>query len=388
MRTSYSALNTYKSCPLKFKYQEIDKIKTPKSKEAVFGAAVHESLKFMFKRNPLYPTIHEISGLFSSIWEERAVKINLPDDEKNLYKDEGIDILKNFYAKNQPWNFNTVDIESRFDFFIEDEKSKERHIIAGIIDRIDKTSENEYEIIDYKTANRMPSKSKIDEDLQMSIYQIGILERWPHIIPEKIKLSLYFLKHNEKISTLRNNTNISKTKKTLISLVNEILEKQKENNFPPTPSALCGWCGYKNLCPMWKHEIIKNQKSKIQSQNEIDEVIKEYLILKKTEQQNKKRLTELQKLIHEFMDNKNMERVFGESEYITRRIKETLHYDIEKTREILEPLGKFQEILKIDETGLNKLIPKLPKEIREKFKEIIKETKIAKTLTVSKIKFP
>lgn len=387
MRTSYSALNSYKSCPLKFKYQELDKIKTPKSKEAVFGAAVHESLRFMFKRNPLYPTIHEISSFFSNIWTERASKINLSDEETNLYKEDGLEILKNFYNKNQPWNFNAVDIESRFNFSIEDKKNKEYHIISGIIDRIDKISENEYEIIDYKTANRMPSKAKIDDDLQMSIYQIGILDRWPHIIPEKIKLSLYFLKHNEKISTSRNNADIIKTKNALILLINEILEKQKENSFEPIPSALCDWCGYKDLCPMWKHQYknfsIPNSQF---SKEELDKIINEYINLKITEQKSKKRIAELQKLIHDFMDNEKVERVFGEKEYITRKIKETSHYDTEKTREILEPLGMFKKILKVDETVLNKLIPKLPKEIQERFKEIIKETKTTKTLTVSKIK--
>lgn len=388
MRISYSALAAYKSCPLKFKYQEIDKIKTPKSKEAVFGAAVHESLRFMFKRNPLYPTIHEILDFFYNIWAERSVKINLSEEETNFYKEDGLEILKNFYGKNQPWNFNAVDLESRFNFFIDDEKSKERHTLAGIIDRIDKTSENEYEIIDYKTARRMPSKAKIDEDLQLSIYQLGILDRWPHLDPSKIKLSLYFLKHNEKISTSRNSANIAETKNTLISLINEILEKQKENNFPPTPSALCGWCGYKELCPMWKHEYnkIKSQKSKIQNQNEAENIIKEYVKLKDTEQKNKKKIAELQKLIHNFMDNENVERVFGEKEYITRHIKESVNYDTEKIKDILEPLGIFEKALKIDETALKKIIQKLPEESKEKFKEIIKTTKITKTLIVSKIK--
>ncbi|MEK7646921.1 MAG: PD-(D/E)XK nuclease family protein [Patescibacteria group bacterium] len=60
MRTSYSALDTYKTCPLKYKYQNIDKIKAPKNKEAVFGTVVHEALKFMFEKTPLYPTLDEV----------------------------------------------------------------------------------------------------------------------------------------------------------------------------------------------------------------------------------------------------------------------------------------------------------------------------------------
>src|SRR3989344_5451024 len=181
MRTSYSSLNTYKTCPLKYKYQEIDKIKTPKSKEAIFGASMHEALRYMFKKNPLFPTLSEIINFFSEIWNERSSKIEISEEEKTDYKTEGENLIKNFYKKNQPWNFNAVELESRFEFEIKDEKTGAAHTIAGIIDRLDKKIENEdgYEIIDYKTANKMPSQDTADRDLQMSIYHLGILKRWP-----------------------------------------------------------------------------------------------------------------------------------------------------------------------------------------------------------------
>ncbi|TSA57417.1 PD-(D/E)XK nuclease family protein, partial [bacterium] len=37
MRISYSSLENFKQCPLKYKFSQIDKIKEPKSKEAIFG---------------------------------------------------------------------------------------------------------------------------------------------------------------------------------------------------------------------------------------------------------------------------------------------------------------------------------------------------------------
>lgn len=390
MRTSYSALSTYKSCPLKYKHQEIDKIKVPKSKEAVFGAAMHEALRFCFQKNPLYPTLAEIINFFKENFSSRAEKTGLEGEERQIYEEEGAEIIEKFYKKNQPWNFNAVDMESRFNFSVRDDVAKEEHIIAGIIDRLDKIDDAEsgmYEIIDYKTAGRMPSQNSVDNDLQMSIYHLGILRRWPFLNPKNIKLSLYFLKHNEKISTLRDALDTEKTEKTLLSLINEILARQEKNDFSPTPSALCGWCGYKQICPMWKHEYdkVKSPNSKVKSE-EINEIINEYIDLKIGEQKNKKRLAELQTLLHEFMDSEQVERIFGKNEYITRKIKEAIKYELEKVREILEPLGMFKEILKIDETLLNKIIAKLPEGTKRKFEEIVKETKITKTLTISKIK--
>ena len=70
MHTSYSALDTYKTCPLKYKYQEIDKRKTPKRVEAIFGTVVHSALKYMFLRDPLYPALDEVIDFYTRKWKE------------------------------------------------------------------------------------------------------------------------------------------------------------------------------------------------------------------------------------------------------------------------------------------------------------------------------
>ena len=387
MRTSYSALNTYKTCPLKFKYQEIDKIRVPKSVEAVFGSSVHETLKYMFSPSPLYPTLDEIINFFNERWSLRSEKMELKKEEKDFHYNNGITILRNFYRKNQPWNFNVVDLESRFEVLVEDEKTKENHTLAGIIDRIDKPSDSMYEIIDYKTASRMPSQDAIDKDLQMSVYHLGLLKRWPRLSADNIKLSFYFLKHGEKISTGRTNDMMPKTKFTVISTIREIQERLKKNDFSPTPSALCNWCGYRPRCPMWSHLYKETQSSKRKAQDGIEEVIKEYFGLKEDEQKNKKRLAELQAVIHRYLDQENLERIFGESGYITRTVKSLPYYDLEQAREILGPLGRWNELLKIDERRLEKLVLKLPFEVQQKFKDIVKEVKITKTLNTAKKSF-
>lgn len=197
MRTSYSSLSTYQQCPLKYKFQEIDRIRVPKGLEAIFGNIVHNCLKFMFEHTPLYPTLDEIINRFSNLWQDKELPEIRPEEEKAYYED-GISILKNFYRLNRPWNFDVLDLESRFEVLIPDPNTQENHILAGIIDRIDKISDGNFEIIDYKTSRRMPAQDTLDKDLQMSIYHLGILKRWPHFKPENIKLSLYFLKHRRK----------------------------------------------------------------------------------------------------------------------------------------------------------------------------------------------
>ena len=170
MRTSYSSIETYNQCPQKYKFQEIDRIRVSRSKEAIFGTLVHDSLKFMFQKDPLFPTPDEVINYFRGKWP--GTDVFSSDSESSIFLQEGIKMLKNFYQKNSPWNFSVIDLESHFEAPIE-AKNGAVHILAGKIDRIDKVSDGEYEIIDYKTGKRMPSQDNLNNDLQLSFYSFS-----------------------------------------------------------------------------------------------------------------------------------------------------------------------------------------------------------------------
>lgn len=375
MRTSYSALETFKSCPLKYKYEQIDKIRAPKSIEQIFGGSVHSALKYMFERKPLYPTLNQAIDFFRNIW---------PGGEKEEeYFKEGMILLEKFYKHNQPWNFNVVDLESRFEVGLEEPKTGEKHVLAGIIDRIDK-NDAAYEIIDYKTSRKMPDQQSIDNDFQMSIYHLGLMKRWPHLDPNKIKLSFYYLKHGEKISTSRSAEQLEGTKKYIFKTIGEITEKIKDNyNFPPYPSGLCDYCGYRQMCPMWKH--LYDQKYAKLDDSQAKEIVKEYFELKQQNEKNDERLDELKAIVCGFMDDQKIDRVFGEQGYLTRRVQERYSYDLEKIKEVLEPVGKWQEILSADEKKLEKILSSLSNDLQEKILSLRNKKQIT-TLTSSKKK--
>lgn len=354
----------------------------------IFGTAVHSALNFMFERTPLYPTLDEIIDFFCVKWDEETQIFSDEEfaEKKKAYREEGVALLKNFYKKNQPWNFNAIDLETRFEVELDDQKSGEKHLLTGIIDRIDKNMDDEsYEIIDYKTSKKMPAQDIVDKDLQLSIYHMGLLKRWPHLDPRKIKLSLYFVKHGEKISTSRSGKQLEETKQLVLKTIDEINERvERGNDFPPHPSALCDWCGYRKMCPMWKH-LYQSQTSEIKSQKDMEPIIKEYFDIKEQNQKNKERLDELKTVIYGFMDDQKIERVFGESGYVTRTARESASYDMEKAKEILEPINKWKDILVADEKKLEKLLEELPKDTQEKLLAL-RSTKKITTLTASKKK--
>ncbi len=392
MRTSYSAIETYKQCPQKYKFQDIDRIRTPKSKEALFGTAVHSALKFMFQKSPLFPTLDEVISYYRENWpaheafqaesKNDPLKIPVTEEEERAYFEEGVKMLRSFYEKNAPWNFNVVDLESRFEVLIEDEKTGKTHVLAGIIDRIDK-NQGEYEIIDYKTSKRMPSQDGVNSNLQLSLYSLGLQKRWPHIKPEDIKLTLYFVKHGEKLSTTATHEKTEATKKDILGTIREIETRiDEKKDFEPMPSALCNWCAFKPMCPAWKH-LYRNQKSNIKNQNEINAALKEYFQLRKTKQEHESRLEELQGQIRQYMEQENLTRVFGEEGYVSKKMQQRYEYDLEKIKALLSPLGKWEEILKADEIKLRKILLEIPEETRKEVENARRVSKEYPVLTAS-----
>ena len=96
--------------------------------------------------------------------------------------------------------------------------------IGGRVDRVDDLGSGEIEIVDYKTGATIPSQRDVDKNLQLSFYALAATK-----IPttpfgktsDKIKLSLYYLDEQEKISTTR-------TAKQLEDAVAEIIRVRDE----------------------------------------------------------------------------------------------------------------------------------------------------------------
>ena len=374
-KTSYSALETFKQCPQKYKFKIIDKIKVPKLKEAVFGNTIHETLKYFHSTSPVSPTLNDLLNYYKEIWNSEP----FDEQEDLIYFSEGVKMLKNYYQHflKEKDKFVVLDTESRFEIPIENPETGQKCTLVGIIDRIDKLSDGSIRVVDYKTTKRLPSQTEADKNLQFSLYCLAVLRRWPKLKeekPENIKLSFHYLKHNEILTTQRTQAQLKEVEEEVWQRISEI----EKSDFRPTPSVLCDWCGYKNICPMWKH---KYSEPKVEDQ-EVKQAIEEFLNLKEQNQKNNQRIKELKELINKYLDQQGLERVFSKLGYITRLSSIRYSYDLNKIKEILEPLGKWGEVITIDQEKLKKLLKLLPKKIQN---QIEKTKKIEKKYLILKI---
>lgn len=366
MRISYSAIETFKKCPQKYKFKEIDRLKEPPSLDAMFGAAIHDALQYFHSQKQLLsaqagPALENLLSYFSEKWSEKKEKLadrNLPDFQLQLIKQDAKNLLTNYYNDNKDKQLHIVALESKFEVPIK--HGDDFHILTGKIDRIDRLKDGSFEIIDYKTGRQLPSQDTVNENLQLAIYHLGLIAKWPEFESRNIKSTLYFLKHREKISAEKKTEDLTNTKDKLVKTIEEI----QNSKFNPIASPLCDFCGFKDTCPMWKHKTAVNNEQITVNENQIQQAITEFFELKDTISKNEKRLDELKSQINAFCDQNNLEQVFGDNGSIMRQLQQRYEYEPQKIQEILEPLGKWQEIMAVDSAKLKELQKSLPLHIR------------------------
>jgi len=383
MRISYSSLENFKQCPLKYKLSNIDKIKEPKSKEAIFGTYIHKVLKWFYQKDPNFPTLDLLLKYYRDYWPQKTEGFEWKDsEEEKSYFKEGIRMLEEFYNKNIPHKRSILDLETRFEVVIDEnpDKPNGKHILTGVIDRIDKLPDGTLEIIDYKTGKRMPSQRALDKNNQLSLYAIGLKSRWPRVKIKDLKLSLYFLKFNEKINTTRTDKDLEEAKNKIVNLIHKI----EKSNFEPHSSVLCGWCGYRNICPTWRH-FYENEEDQHLNNVDIKKTIDEYFVLKEKKEKLEEKLIELKDLIDVYCQQKGLKRVFGKNGYFNHTVYNKISYDISKLKEILEPLEKWDDVIEINTKKLKKILKEIPVDMRQKIKEIEKIDEEFKCLSINHI---
>lgn len=384
MRLSYSAISTYQKCPLSYKYLYVEKLPTKPSHYLSFGNSIHSALEFFYNvEKPVPYSLEELLGELDRVWLTDGYE---SDAQEREYKEKGRAILTQFYHDNLPSFAVPVAVEKRFylDF--------DGVTLSGVIDRIDRLENGDLEIIDYKTNGKLPPKTKINTDLQLPIYHMAA-EKLYGVAPKK--LTLYFLVPNKKVTAQKTKTDIARAQ----AAIHKVAEGIAGEQFAPLKNPLCPWCDFIEICPLHANDPIMLAKAakngKIsggktaataqakettsspqrvgalveikKSATEIEQVVDEYFALVEEIHANRTRLAELQRVIHDYCESNDVTSISGTRGRLDRRAQRTVHYNVEKLRELLEPRGLWDNIVDVDSRLLKELLddPASQEELRK-----------------------
>jgi len=377
---SHSKLGTFETCKLQYKFNYIDKVKVEQEDtvETFLGSRVHEALEKLYKDLKFQKvlSLKELLTYFNKLWKENwndAVKINKKDYSEENYRLMGKKYLADYYEGHKPFDKGKVLGLETVDF-LDLGNGYKFHVR---IDRLVDMGDGVYEVHDYKTNNSLPKQEYLDEDRQLAMYSLWVKKQFKDL--KKVMLVWHFLAFDKEMESSRSASQLEDLKKDVLKRIKE-LENCKE--FPANKTALCGWCNFESICPLFKHELDLEEKSVNEFlKDDGVKLVNEYAITKKNldiiKKEAEEKLDKLKEALIEFSKKNDIEVVVGSDNKVSIRSFESISFPPKAERgelnKLIKDKGFWEELSNLDTFKLSKLVRenKLPDELKKKIQKFI-----------------
>jgi DNA helicase II / ATP-dependent DNA helicase PcrA len=228
---SASDIETYRTCPLKYKFARVFRIPSEPTINQRFGIVVHQVLERYHSSGGR--TLDELLGLLDAGW--RRGGFGTSDEERQL-RTKADTSLRRYHDRTLADDAEPMWFEKPFQFKLG------AHTLRGRVDRVDRLPDGGYELIDYKTG-RPKSATQLREDVQLALYAVAAEEAWE--LSASQQAYLYVL-DDTKVPLPTDDVDREWISDTVFEVADGILGQ----GFEPTPSyAACSMCDYRIACP-------------------------------------------------------------------------------------------------------------------------------------------
>jgi len=238
----YTHIESFRRCPLQYKYRYVIKIPVPSSAVLGFGDIIHKSMQEFYKRvlKGERLTKETLLSIYENKWKSNGFMSKSYEADM---KKHGEELLNQYFEKGYDPKTKTIAVEQGFKIKITKDIT-----LGGRIDRVDRKPDGILEIIDYKTG-AAPKKRDVSEDFQLSLYALAATDKGLFgEKPEHIIVSFYFFEGQERMSGTRSKEQLEKIKDEIITTAEEI----GTSVFHPTPGMYCAFCEFRLICEAWK----------------------------------------------------------------------------------------------------------------------------------------
>lgn len=242
---SVSRLKLYEACPLAFYKRYVNKSgpKGPLPQAPLFGIVLHAALEAVFhwilenEHSGPFPTA-ELVGFYQQAWRESDLA------SVDLYQ-EGLAILRSYAGTyDMVDHFSILAVEQEFNIVVDGFK------LNGYIDRVDKVSDEEVMIVDYKSNWMLFHSDELEHDLQMSIY--GLAARTLYPWAKRVSFRFDMLRHNLPQYAHRTAAVIDDAAGYVVAIGKRT---EEDKNWYPRLDPNCKYCDHRLTCDAYKTVI-------------------------------------------------------------------------------------------------------------------------------------
>ena len=249
---SASDIDTYRTCPLKYKFARVFRIPQEPTIHQRFGIVVHHVLERFHAGSgsasgpgsgsgsglgsgvSMSGSLPELLGLLEASWRRGGFG---DSEEERQLRGKAAAALTQYHARFQFSESEPLWFERAFAFKLGP------HLLRGRVDRVDRLPDGEYELIDYKTG-RPKSPGQLIEDVQLSLYAVGAREAWRL---DSSQQAYYYVLDDQKVAVPDDRED---RYEWIQEVAMEVADGILSQGFEPTPSfAACSVCDYRLICP-------------------------------------------------------------------------------------------------------------------------------------------
>jgi len=397
---SQSRIKAFIDCKLKYKYIYIDELESDIDNiEAFRGKMDHKVLEEFYKlvKAGTVKPLSWVTERYDELWKKNyndAIKIVKKEASPEGYYNKGKEALINYYEKYSPFDqTKIVDTERKINFTIR--SNGDEYKFRGVLDRLDwndKTSM--FEIHDYKAVNSLMTQQDADSDWQLGLYHIALKEKWPDI--KEVKLVWHSLLFNKEFVSSRTEVQLEALQQDVVNIIKQL---ESCDDFLPHKSALCDWCAYQTICPLWKHPKAMEALPVNEYKNDTGvQLVAKYAGLENDKKELQDQIVSIEAEQHK-IEEAAFEFAEKQDVYVIDGPEAQLKIDIKKEsrpptkaedpeswqalRDILIKEGRYNEVSTVNSNMFTYRVRMWPKELIEKIKKYIRQ-QITKSIRLIK----
>jgi RecB family exonuclease len=312
---------------------------------------------------PPPPSLEELLSYYEQNWLSAGYE---SPEEEARYKEYGKEILAGFHQAHSQSFRMPLTVEKPFLMDIDGIK------LRGYIDRVDKLESGGLAIVDYKSNRELFTADYLQEDLQLTLYQMAAESMWQLPVEQ---LTLYHLRSNTPCACPpRDEGRLEAARQ----LVREVADNIAEERFPATENEYCP-CDFAEHCPYYRHSYVIKEAADSGQQAQLpgivaSEAVERYASLRRQIKELEKKAEEEKQALVAFCQSEGLSRVFGTEHTATFRKVERTGFDEGEVRQALEEAGLWEKVLCFDPSLVMRLLSDsgVAPDIKEKLKALQK----------------